>query len=159
MGGRSANRSPSKLNLKNRPRLAYMSVFSKFFFFSRLLLFCIFRMFSGVFSGDLGFCIAIHIGTCYQFLHFFWVLASGSPRVASGLPLAKFYTLSQYTTGHIVLTMDFSNYGNIAIDLVMLLSTRYKYTWLTAISCHCLVALPDKKSAFNSHVQAKRLLP
>jgi len=24
---------------------------------------------------------------------------------------------------------------------------------------HCLVALPDKKSAFNSHMQAKRLLP
>jgi len=35
----------------------------------------------------------------------------------------------------------------------MLLFTKYKYTWLTAISSHCVVALPDKKSASNSWAQ------
>jgi len=44
-----------------------------------------------VFSGYFGFSIAIHIGIRYQFLHFFWVLASGPPTIASGLPSAKCY--------------------------------------------------------------------
>ena len=33
------------------------------------------------------------------------------------------------------------------------------YVAYAAISRHCLVALHDKKSAFNGHMQAKRLLP
>ena len=44
------------------------------------------------------------------FVHFFWVLASGSSTVASGLPSAKFNPLariSTYATGRIALTMDF----------------------------------------------------
>jgi len=34
----------------------------------------------------------------------------------------------------------------------MLLFTQYKTTWLTAISSHCLAALPAKMSAFNSYM-------
>jgi len=90
------------------------------------------------------------------------VLVSGPSTVASGLPSAKFNPLariSTYATGYIALTMDFSNRGSIATDSLMLLFTKYKCMWLTAIRRHCLVAMPDKKSAFNSHMQAKRLLP
>jgi len=41
------------------------------------------------------------------------VLASGPSVITSGLPSAKFYPLartSTYATGHIALTMDFSNW-------------------------------------------------
>jgi len=31
---------------------------------------------------------------------------------------------------------------------------KYICTWLTAISCHCLVALIEKTFVFNSHMQA-----
>jgi len=51
--------------------------------------------------------------------------------------------------------MDFQTCGNIATDSLMLLFTNYKCTWITAISSHCLAALPDKKSAFNSTVTCK----
>jgi len=38
------------------------------------------------------------------------VLASGPPTIASGLPSATFYSqTSSYATGHIALTIDFSN--------------------------------------------------
>jgi len=69
----------------------------------------------------------------------------------------KLYPLARTSicaTGHIALTMGFSNCGNIATASLMLIFAK-----LTAISGHCLVALPDKKSVFNSHMQAKRLLP
>jgi len=86
-----------------------MSVFSIILVFSRLLFCCVIRKFL-VFSGYLGCSIAIHIGIRYQFLHFFWVLASEPPTIASGLPSAKFYSqTSSYATGHIALTIDFSN--------------------------------------------------
>jgi len=39
----------------------------------------------------------------------------------------------------------------------MLLFTQYETTWLTAISSHCLAALPTNVSTFNS--VAKHLLP
>jgi len=35
----------------------------------------------------------------------------------------------------------------------MILFTQYKNAWLTAISSHCLIALPAKMSAFNSHMR------
>jgi len=35
-----------------------------------LLFYCVIRKFLGVFSGDLGFSIVVHIGIRYQFLHF-----------------------------------------------------------------------------------------
>jgi len=47
-----------------------MSEFSILLVFSRLLFCCVIRKFL-VFSGYSGFSIAIHIGTGYQFLHFF----------------------------------------------------------------------------------------
>jgi len=72
-----------------------MWVFRILLVFSRLLFYCVIRKFLGVFSGDLGFSIAIHIGIRCQFLHFFWVLAGGPPTTASGLPSANFYPLAQ----------------------------------------------------------------
>jgi len=33
-----------------------------------------------------------------------------------------------------------------------LLFTQYKTTWLTAISSHCLAALPANMSAFSNHM-------
>jgi len=90
------------------------------------------------------------------------VLTSGTSTVAYGLPSAKLYLLVQtsiYATGHIALTMNFLNCGNIATASLMLIFTKYKCMWVNAISRHCLVALPDKKSAFNSQMQTKRLLP
>jgi len=59
-------------------------------------------------------------------------------------------------TGHtysLKLTMDFSNlwkHWSIATASLMLLFTKYKTTWVTSISSHCLAALPAKMSAFNS---------
>jgi len=41
------------------------------------------------------------------------------------------------------------------LDLLMLLFTQCKTTWLTAVSSHCLAALgylPRRMSAFNSHM-------
>ena len=51
--------------------------------------------------------------------------------------------------------MDFSNLWKhcCGFDSFVLLSTQYKCTWLTAISSHCLAALPDKIPAFNNHMQ------
>jgi len=40
----------------------------------------------------------------------------------------------------------------------MLLSTQYKTTWLTAISSHCLAALPVKNICVQQMHAAKRLL-
>ena len=118
-----------------------MSVFSILLVFSRLLFCCVIRKFL-VLSGYLGFSIAIHIGICYQFLHFFRVLASGLPTIASGLPSAKFYSqTSSYATGHIALTIDFSNvwkhcyrFTHASFQKVyMYVAYRYQ-----TISLHCL---------------------
>jgi len=108
-GGRGAN-TPWQVKLKNRPHLAYTSVFSRLLAFSRLLFYSVIRKVLGVFSDDSDFSIAIHIGIRYQFFHFFWVLASGPPTIARALPSAKFYAqTSSSATGHIALTMGFSD--------------------------------------------------
>jgi len=52
------------------------------------------------------------------------------------------------------LAMDFSNLWKDCYRFIMLLFTQCtRYTWLTAISSHCLAALPTKMSVFNSHMQ------
>jgi len=51
---------------------------------------CCFFAFFGLFSGDLGFSIVIHIQIHHHFSSFFRVLASGPCTVAGGPLLAKF---------------------------------------------------------------------
>jgi len=55
----------------------------------------LFFAFFGLFSGDLGFSIAIHIRIHHHFSRFFRVFASGPCTVVGGLLLAKFFTLTQ----------------------------------------------------------------
>jgi len=49
-------------------------------------------------------------------------------------------------THSLTLTMDVSNLycRNIAADSLMLFSTQYKTSCLSAVSSHCLAALPAK---------------
>ena len=53
----------------------------------------------------------------------------------------------------LAIILDFSNLWKYCcrFDSFMLLFTQCKGTWLTAISSHCLAALPAKISAFNSN--------
>jgi len=52
------------------------------------------------------------------------------------------------------LTMDFSNLWKHCYRFIHFsFHTLYNYTWLTAISSHCLAALPAKMSMWNSHMQ------
>jgi len=49
--------------------------------------------------------------------------------------------------------------GTFATSLLTLLFTQYKTTLLSAISSHCLAALPAKMSAFNSHMRQNIYYP
>jgi len=55
----------------------------------------------------------------------------------------------------LTLTMDSQSRGSTATELLVLLFTQYKTTFLAAISSHCLPALPAKMHEFNKHVRQK----
>jgi len=83
--GSEANHIPSKLNVKTWPLPSLKFGFSFLLVCSRLLFFAFF----GVFFGDLGFNVAIHMRIHHHFSSFFWVLTSGPTAVANGPLSAK----------------------------------------------------------------------
>ena len=108
--------------------------------FGRLPFFCVFRKFEGVFSDDStsGFAINSHI---FSDCCLVGPLQSPAGSLQISFPLAR---TSTYATGHIALTMDFSNCGNIATDSLMVLLTKYSINLrglplsAVTVSLHCL---------------------
>ena len=92
-GSGGASRAPGKLNVKTRPPLAYILIFSIVYVFCGWLFLCVFRDVF-VFLASAGMhIIRIH----YNFLTFFRVFANVPPTVANVPPSAKLTQTSSYT--------------------------------------------------------------
>jgi len=69
--------------------------------------------------------------------------------MSGALKRGPFFTLCLVHTRSHTASNGYFKLAEAFTDSIGLLFTQYKTTWLTAISSHCVAALPSKISAFN----------